>query len=284
MIEHISITIPSCRPNLLIRCVESLDLYSRFSHELVLILDVHGGWERKWTNWCLPRSNYKHEIKILKRDRYDHFPSNSSWKKRGMMGKCMESLNSNQNWGITQCKYDWVLTPSDDDFYYLPDWDYHLLKHMDAHNNKKIMYCPKQLCPREISGAKHKTSWIGFEHPKGTTDPKLRERTPLKVSYALEETKSYRIDRAFMTAAMDARYGHNVPLLLHKETILKAGGKSNLLESADALWDGLNPASVSLTALQKYGCMKCSVQNSNILHYSGGVIDDLQKPPVVWER
>jgi hypothetical protein len=288
MLEHFSIVLVSCRPGLLKRCIWSLKHNSRFSHELIVCIDKHGtncdnGWAEKWEGFELPESDEKLKIEYLTTDRFVNAPLDSKWKIRGKaaFGKSSEGNFCHQNITYSHCNYEWILGPSDDDFFYLPDWDYNLLKYVDI-NDKKIIYIPKQLCPREGVAAKKNDTWIGFEHPEGSTDSRLRGVTPLKVSYALEKTAYARIDQAFLTTMKDFRYGFNLPLLMHRDTILAAANKTDMLEAADALWDGVEGPWTSLNAFTAYGCAKCSSQNSNMIHYSGTLIDDTQDPTIIW--
>lgn len=288
MLEQFSIVLASCRPGLLRRCIWSLEHNSRFPHELNVVMDKHGtncdnGWAKKWEGFELPETK-KLSIRLLTTDRFLNAPLDSKWKRRGnaALGKSSEGNFCHQNFAFQYCSHEWILGPSDDDFFYLPDWDYNLLKHVDI-TKKKILYIPKQLCPREMNAAKKNDTWIGFEHPKNSTDPRLRASTPLKVSYALCETNDRRIDKAFLTAMKDFRYGFNLPLLMHRDIILQASGKNDMLAAADTLWDGVEGPWTSLNAFTAKGCQKCSVQNSNMIHYSGVLIDDIQDPPIIWK-
>ncbi len=295
MIEHISIVMPSMRPDLLIRCIASLELYSRYSHEIIIMQDTHGAFKDTWNNFKLPdagllgnwknplfHKEYKHDIKFFTSTRYQELPLTSKYKERGFFtGKSVEPAACAATEGVPLCKYDWIAMPPDDDFFYLPDWDYHLLKHINP-DDKKIIYNVKQLCPREINASTHRNSWIGFEHPNGSTEYKLRYSVPLRISYALEQTKEYRKDEAHITPMLSSEYGFNNPLIVHKDTILGAGGKATLLESADALWGNIDAMWTSLRGFDAYGCKKCCVQNSNLIHYPGCLIDDLQDPPIRW--
>lgn len=280
----------SCRPRLLKRMIWSLKKNSRFHHELIVGIDKHGdGWDRLWEDFDFSERDDKLQIKYLTTDRYTKVSSDSKWRKRGAVtsGRCSEASFCHENITYQHARYDWIFGLVDDDFFFLSDWDYHLLKHVDI-NKKKIIYHSKQLCPREGKAAKTNTNWIGFEHPKDSTDSRLRLITPLKVSYAMAETAIHRVDKAFLTDMKNFSYGHNVPLLMHKDTILGAARplikekEINLLVAADALWDGVEGPWTSLTAFTTYGCKKCSVQNSNIIHYPGSIIDDTQDRCKIW--
>lgn len=266
---EISIPLPSIVPQRLEQCLNSLEKYSRYSHEIIAVFDQHekvtdseGGTARKRLKEMdsFSFSSKKHKIKISKSADYDPPLWSRLLSSEEHYNKYIVSLYA---FGISQASHDWILTTADEDFVFLPDWDYHLLKHVDSKRKLKFTYHMRLVELRPKANVQSRSI---LEIPY---------QEPPRVSYIMSSTANRRKGQ-LMIEPINGRMNSGMhPLLVHRDLLLLAGKGKNLFESMCNLYKSISFEHDFENRFVELGIRKVCPQNAIIFHSRDKVVLDV---------
>ncbi len=267
---EISIPIPSIEPSRLRQCLDSLEKYSRYSHEILIMFDQHGKTRssispavgkkqlREMDDFTF--SSKKHKIRIFKSNDYDPplWSRHLAWENHH--NKYIVSLYA---FGISQSTNDWILTIVDEDFTFLPDWDYHFLKNIKEKERFKSVHTIRVTVPRERPRLEN----LDFFE--------ILDVKPLKMSHIVNSIDNRKIERVEISAFDEKFFGNMYPLLIHKDLLRLAGNSKNLFKSMCNIWKSKSFEHDLEDKFVELHVRRACCQSTSIFHYKYKVILDV---------